>query len=222
MAELIRLLIVDDDPLVRFGLSLVLGADRDIEVVGEASDGQEAIDAVPALRPDVVLMDVRMPGTDGITATAALRSRPDAPAVIVLTTFDTDEYVMRALQVGANGFLLKDTPPATLIDAVRRAAVGESMVSPTVLGKLIDRVVDRNGAQEREARMRRAEETLAVLTERERDVAGAVGQGLSNAEISAQLFMSVATVKAYVSRILTKLGCSNRVQIAILVHDLRG
>lgn len=220
MAELIKLLIVDDDPLVRVGLSLVLGADRTIQVVGEASDGREAIDAVTALRPDVVLMDVRMPGTDGITATAALRSRPDAPAVIVLTTFDTDEYVMRALQVGANGFLLKNTPPESLIDSVHRAAAGESMVSPTVLGKLIDRVVDRSGTQERESRVRRAEETVAVLTDREREVARAVGQGLSNAEISAELFMSIATVKAYVSRILTKLGCTNRVQIAILVHDL--
>ena len=223
MAELIRVLIVDDDPLVRVGLSLVLGAGADIEVVGEAADGAGALDAVRRLRPDVVLMDIRMPGTDGLAATEALRSSDDGPAVIVLTTFDTDEHILRALRGGANGFLLKDTPPTEILTAVRRVAAGESMLSPTVLARLIDRVVrgdDAPGAGvDRAARASRARIALERLSPREQEVALAVAGGKSNMEIGAELFMSTATVKAYVSRLLAKLDCANRVQVAILVHE---
>jgi DNA-binding NarL/FixJ family response regulator len=161
----------------------------------------------------VVLMDIRMPKVDGLTATEALRRRPDAPEVLVLTTFDADEYVLRALRAGASGFLLKDTPPMEIRAAVRKVALGEATLSPAVTRRLIAHVSapppDRTDAARR----------LDQLSERERDVALAVGQGRSNAEISAELFMSVATVKAHVSRLLTKLDLNNRVQIALLVHD---
>lgn len=217
MADLIRVLIVDDDPLVRAGLSMVLGAGADLEVVGEAADGAAGIAAAGRLRPDVVLMDIRMPGLDGLAATERLRRTGDGPAVIVLTTFDTDEHILRALRLGAGGFLLKDTPPLEIIDAVRRVAAGESMLSPPVISRLIDHVV----RDERAEPVERARAALGRLTDRERDVAYAIGQGRSNAEISATLFMSVATVKAYVSRILVKLDCTNRVQVAILVHESR-
>ncbi|MEV0395026.1 response regulator transcription factor [Polymorphospora rubra] len=222
MTDVIRVLLVDDDPLVRAGLSAVLGAGRDIEVVGEAADGADALDAVARLRPDVVLMDIRMPGMDGLAATEALRTVAGAPAVIVLTTFDTDDHILRALRAGASGFLLKDTPPLEIIESVRRVARGESMLSPSVVGKLIEHVVRHEERGERTDRAARARTLLGRLTDREREVAEAVGQGLSNAEISVELFMSVATVKAYVSRVLTKMDCTNRVQVAILVHDARG
>jgi RNA polymerase sigma factor (sigma-70 family) len=222
MADVIRILIVDDDPLVRVGLSMVLGAGPDIEVVAEAADGVEAVETARRLRPDVVLMDIRMSGLDGLAATEELRSTSDGPAVIVLTTFDTDEHILRALRAGANGFLLKDTPPREILDSVRRVAAGESMLSPTVIARLIDHVVRGEDRGERLSRVDRAEAALASLTDREREVAVAVGEGKSNAEISAELYMSVATVKAYVSRILAKLECANRVQVAILVHESRG
>jgi DNA-binding NarL/FixJ family response regulator len=222
MAELIRVLVVDDDPLVRVGLSTVLGAGADLQVVGEAADGAAALAAVERLRPDVVLMDIRMPGMDGLTATTELCSMADAPAVVVLTTFDTDEHILRALRAGANGFLLKDTPPREILDSVRRVAAGESTLSPPVVARLIDHVVQQDDDNDRDGRVGRAAAALSRLTEREREVAEAVGAGKSNAEISAALYMSVANVKAYVSRILTKLECVNRVQIAILVHEARG
>jgi DNA-binding NarL/FixJ family response regulator len=212
VADVIRVLIVDDDPLVRVGLSLVLGAGADIEVVGEAADGAAALEAVRALGPDVVLMDIRMPGLDGLAATEALRA--SASAVIVLTTFDTDEHVLRALRGGASGFLLKDTPPTEILAAVRKVAAGESMLSPTVLARLIDRVV--RSSDDRAVRARSA---LDRLSPREREVAHAVAAGKSNVEIAGELFMSPATVKAYVSRLLDKLECANRVQVAILVHE---
>jgi DNA-binding NarL/FixJ family response regulator len=210
----IRVLIVDDDPLVRTGLSMILNCAGDVHVVGEASDGSEVPAAVAAHRPDVVLMDIRMPGVDGLTATEALRGRPEAPEVLVLTTFDADEFVLRALRAGAGGFLLKDTPPAQIRDAVLRVAAGEATLSPSVTRQLITHVTTASPPDRGRAGRR-----LDQLSTRELDVALAVAQGKSNAEISADLFMSVATVKAHVSRLLTKLGLNNRVQIALLVHD---
>ncbi|GGT58605.1 response regulator [Streptomyces phaeofaciens] len=211
----IRLLLVDDDPLVRAGLSLMLGGAEDIEIVGEAGDGAEVEALVDRTLPDVVLMDIRMPAVDGLTATQRLRARPDAPQVVVLTTFHADEQVLRALRAGAAGFVLKDTPPAQILDAVRRVAGGDPVLSPTVTRQLMAHAA---GAAA-DTRRSRARERLAALAEREREVAVAVGRGLSNAEIAAELFMSVATVKAHVSRALAKLGLNNRVQIALLAYD---
>ncbi|MFF5171502.1 response regulator [Micromonospora sp. NPDC000089] len=198
---------------------MILGGVPDLTVVGEAADGAEVPAAVAAYAPDVVLMDIRMPRVDGLAATEALRSLPDPPEVLVLTTFDADEQVLRALRVGAGGFLLKDTPPAEIVQAVRRVAAGEATLSPTVTRTLISHVTSGSVTLGVDPRRERALRQLTDLTEREREVAVALGQGHTNAEISAQLFMSVATVKAYVSRLLTKLGLNNRVQVALLVHD---
>jgi DNA-binding NarL/FixJ family response regulator len=213
MAGVIRVLLVDDDALVRAGLSLMLDGTADIAVVAEAGDGREAVAAVDAHRPDVVLMDLQMPHVDGITATRRLRARPGAPEVIVLTTFDTDENIVHALRAGASGFLLKDTPPAQIADAVARVAAGNPMLSPGVMRRLMDRTVAQTGAYER------ARTALAALTPREHDVAVAIANGRSNAEIARALLMSVTTVKSHVSSILTKLGLDNRTQIALLAHD---
>jgi len=218
VAGVTRVLLVDDDPLVRSGLTLILGADDTIDVVGEVGDGDAAIEAVRQLDPDVVLMDIRMPGTDGLAATEALREVGDEPSIIVLTTFDTDEHVLRALRAGANSFLVKDTPPLEILEAVRRVAAGETVLSPSVVARLVDEVVGGDDAQ-RQRRTNQARDALRVLSEREHEVALAVGQGKSNTEISAELFMSVNTVKTYISRVLTKLDCDNRVQLAILVHE---
>ncbi|ATL31639.1 putative two-component system response regulator [Streptomyces formicae] len=212
----IRLLLVDDDPLVRAGLCFMLGGADDIEIVGEAGDGTEVAPLVGELRPHVVLMDIRMPTMDGLAATEALRKRPDAPEVIVLTTFHADEQVLRALRAGAAGFVLKDTAPAEIVAAVRAVAAGEPVLSPTVTQQLITQVT---GVDPQTDRRRRAVERLGTLAEREREVAVAIGRGGSNADIAAELFLSVATVKAHVSRILTKLDLNNRVQIALLAHD---
>jgi DNA-binding NarL/FixJ family response regulator len=222
VADVIRVLVVDDDALVRAGLTLILGAGPDIDVVGEAADGAAAVDAARRLKPDVVLMDIRMPGVDGLAATERLRAAGPAPAVVVLTTFDTDEYVLRALRLGANGFLLKDTPPAEILAAVRRVAAGDQMLSPAVVTRLIAHVVRGDDGAERRARAARCQAALASLTGREREVAVAVGEGRSNADIAGELYMSVATVKTYVSRILAKVDCANRVQLAILVHEAEG
>jgi DNA-binding NarL/FixJ family response regulator len=211
----IRVLLVDDDALVRAGLRMILSSSEDMEVVGEAVDGAEGVAAVHAHRPDVVLMDIRMPGMDGITATAALRRLTNPPHVIVLTTFQADEHVMSALRAGADGFLLKDTAPTEIVNAVRLVAAGEAMLSPSVTRTLLAHL----GDDETTDRRRVAAQRLTSLTDREREVAIAVGSGASNAEVAASLFMSEATVKAYVSRLLTKLAVTNRVHIAILVHD---
>jgi len=213
----IRLAIVDDDPLVRAGLALLLAGSSDIEVVAEGADGAEADALVDAHWPDVVLMDIRMPKVDGLVATERLRARPNAPQVIVLTTFNADDHVLRALRAGASGFLLKDTPPRDIVRAIRTVAAGEAMLSPAVTRQLIEHVADPGAA----ARRAHARRQLDRLTEREREVALAVGQGSSNAEIGVALGMSVPTVKAHVSRLLTKLDLNNRVQIALLVHDSR-
>ncbi|GAA4969964.1 response regulator transcription factor [Kineococcus glutinatus] len=210
-----RLLLVDDDALVRAGLRMILSSAEDMEVVGEASNGSEAVEAVAAHRPDVVLMDVRMPGVDGLTAAGQITGRPGAPAVVMLTTFDLDEYVFQALQAGAMGFLLKDTPPRELVAAVRVVAAGEAMLSPTVTRRLVGHFA----ADAVSPRRHRAQERLRSLTERETEVLAAVGRGLSNADIGRELYMSEATVKTHVSRLLTKLGATNRVQVAIVAHE---
>ncbi|CAL9402702.1 Response regulator protein VraR [Streptomyces sp. enrichment culture] len=211
----IRLLLVDDDPLVRAGLSFMLGGADDVEIVGEAADGDEAEAMVERVRPDVVLMDIRMPTVDGLTATERLRARADAPQVVVLTTFHADEQVLRALRAGAAGFVLKDTPPAEILDAVRKVAAGDPVLSPAVTRQLMAHAAGTAA----DTRRTRARQRIAVLGERERDVAVAVGRGLSNAEIAARLFMSVPTVKTHVSRVLAKLDLNNRVQIALLAYD---
>jgi DNA-binding NarL/FixJ family response regulator len=216
VAAVIRVLVVDDDALVRAGLSMVLGGVEEIEIVGEAADGDEVAQAVVKHEPDVVLMDIRMPGMDGLAATELLRAHDDAPEVIVLTTFEVGDDVLRALRAGASGFLLKDTPPADIVRAVRAVAAGDPMLSPTVTRRLIGHVTDDRRIGDRQ---RRAREQLDQLTDREREVAVALGLGKSNAEIGRELYMSVATVKAHVSRLLEKLEFNNRVQIALLAHD---
>jgi DNA-binding NarL/FixJ family response regulator len=215
VSEPVRVLIVDDDALVRAGLTMLLAGAEDIAIVGEAGDGGEVAQAVVEHAPDVVLMDIRMPGMDGLAATVLLRAQAGAPEVIVLTTFEADDYVLRALRAGASGFVLKDTPPAEIVRAVRTVAPGEPILSPTVTRRLIGHVTESQGDERR----RRARDTLDRLTEREREVAVAIGLGRSNAEIGRELYMSVATVKAHVSRVLEKLELNNRVQIALLAHD---
>lgn len=217
----IRVLVVDDDPLVRSALGLMLGGHPDIEVVGEAADGWEGIRMAAELRPDVVLMDIRMPRLDGLGATRELRTKPDPPRVIVLTTFDADEHVVEALAAGADGFLLKDTPPPEIVAAIRKVVDDEPMLSPSVTRTLIRRLRVDNAEppDASRARAEQAQQLLGGLTDREHEVALAVGRGLSNAEIAADLYLSVPTVKAHVSRLFDKLQVTNRVQIAICVHD---
>jgi len=212
---MIRVLIVDDDALVRSGLRMMLSGASSIEVAGEAADGREVLATVDLHRPDVVLMDIRMPHLDGIAATRLLTAQPRPPAVLVLTTFDADELVLRALQAGAAGFLLKDTPPAEIVRAIELVHAGDSMLSPTVTRRLISMVA---GDSDAGARADDARERLATLTPRERDVALAIGLGHANAEIAAALHLSVATVKGHVSSLLDKLEVDNRVQIALLVQ----
>jgi len=211
----LRVLLVDDDPLVRAGLRMILSSASDLEVVGEAADGAAGLIAAGSHRPDVVLMDVRMPGVDGITATGRIAALPCPPQVIVLTTFHLDEYVVGALRAGASGFLLKDTPPADIVRAVRLVAAGEAMLSPSVTRTLIDHF----SAEPALSRRASAQVFLRGLSDREREVAAQVGCGLSNADIARQLYMSEATVKAHLSRVLTKLNATNRVQVAIVVRD---
>jgi DNA-binding NarL/FixJ family response regulator len=211
----ISVLIVDDDALVCAGLSLMLREFDDIDVVATVADGMEVTAAVNRHRPDVVLMDIRMPKVDGLAATELLRTRRDPPAVIILTTFDTDDHIRRALRVGASGFLLKHTPPPRIADAIRRVAAGEPMLSPQVMHRVMGYVTDADDDPRRD----RARRMLDRLSETERAVADLVGRGMTNHEIGEQLHLSTATVKSYVSRILTKLDTNNRVQIALLVHD---
>jgi DNA-binding NarL/FixJ family response regulator len=211
----IRVVIVDDDPLLRAGLKMMLGGAPDIRVVAEADDGAGVQALIDRESPDVVLMDIRMPGIDGLTATESVRSRPGAPEIVILTTFDADEHVLRALRAGAAGFILKDTPPAEIVESVRRVANGQPVLSPAVTKRLISRVASSG----QDLRKNRAATRLEELNDREREIAVAVGEGKSNAEISATLYLSVPTVKTHVSRILTKLDLNNRVQIALLVHD---
>jgi len=215
VAGVTRVLLVDDDALVRSGLALMLGGSPDLEVVGEASNGQEAIAQVAAGGVDVVLMDIRMPVMDGLEATGQILALTDPPHIIILTTFDADEYVVRALAAGARGFLLKDTPPADIVDAIVKVTAGDPMLSPTITAQLIRQVTETApGDRENEASAK-----VAHLTGREREVALAIGRGASNAEIARDLYMSVATVKAHISHLFDKLDAANRVQVAITMHD---
>ncbi len=229
------LLLVDDDPMVRTGLSLILGGEPDLRIVAEAGNGVEGVDMARRLRPDVVLMDIRMPERDGIEATRLLSADDRPPRVLVLTTFDADDLVIDALRAGAAGFLLKDTPPAAMVEAVRAVATGSPVLSPTVARQVIQVATgtrsigsaDPGSSQRRKDaehdaavdRRRQALSSLDALTEREREVAVAVAQGKSNAGIAAELFMSIATVKTHISHVFEKLGVENRVQIAIRVHE---
>ncbi|GAA0466602.1 DNA-binding response regulator [Paractinoplanes deccanensis] len=211
----IRLAIVDDDALVRGALRLLFSRQPDIEVVAEAENGIEAVAVAAANWPDIMLMDIRMPKLDGMLATQRIRSRPSAPQIIVLTTFNIDEYVVESLRGGASGFLLKDSAPQDIITAVRRVSAGESMLSPAVIRKVVDHVADPAAGSRRS----KARAKLNVLTDREREVAICLGDGHSNAQIGATLRMSLPTVKGHVSRVMAKLELNNRVQVAILVHD---
>ena len=215
----IRVVLVDDDPWVRAGFGLVLRGALQLEIVGEVGDGGEGLEVITRTHPDVVLMDIRMPRMDGLTATQRLSEQPDPPKVIVLTTFDADDHVVRALAQGASGFLLKDTSAAMIVEAIQKVAAGEPMLSPSVTAQLIRRVVDAQSTGVNAERARTAAARLGQLSHRERDVAVAVGQGKSNAEIAGDLFMSLPTVKAHVSHIFAKLDVTNRVQIAICVHE---
>ncbi|MCB7136120.1 response regulator [Cellulosimicrobium marinum] len=209
----VRLVVVDDDALVRSGLRLLLDGAHGVEVVGEAADGGDVAAVLDAHPADVVLMDLRMPGVDGIEATRRVQARADRPAVVVLTTFDTDSEVTGALHAGAAGYLLKDMPPERIVAAVRAAAAGEPVLSPQIVRRLMASAAGSGGARER------ARDALARLTDRERDVAHEIGRGASNAEIGARLYLSVPTVKAHVSNVLLKLGVENRTQVALVVHD---
>jgi DNA-binding NarL/FixJ family response regulator len=207
-----RVVVADDQALVRSGFAMMLDAHDDVEVVGQAKDGREAVALTRSTRPDVVLMDIQMPVLDGIAATQEILRAPDPPRVLVLTTFDVDEYVVEALRSGASGYLLKDVEPEDLVAAVRAAASGELPLAPRVLRRVVEGYVGRP----RHASDRRLER----LSEREREVLVLVGEGLSNAEISARLFVSMPTTKSHVAAILTKLELRDRVQAAILAHRL--
>jgi DNA-binding NarL/FixJ family response regulator len=211
-SQLVRVLIVDDEALVRAGLRMILDSADDITVVGEIDDGADAVEAVTRCTPDVVLMDIRMPRLDGLAATRAIRELDHPPRIMVLTTFDVDDLVFGALEAGADGFLLKNTPPLELIQAVRVIAGGEAMLSPSITSTLIAHVARSN------RRPDDAMNALSSLSPREREVLVELAAGLSNAEIGSALFMSEATVKSHVTRLFTKLDRTNRVQLAILAH----
>ena len=210
---MVRVVVVDDEPMVCAHLRTILGSAPDIEVVDEAHDGAAGVEAVTRSRPDVVLMDLRMPVLDGIAAIERIVKLGNPPVVVVLTTFDADQYVLRALRAGAAGFLVKSTPPEDLIGLVRVAAEGHTVLSPAAVRRLIAASADSQPARER------ARELVGPLTEREVEVLTCLGEGLSNAQIAARLFLSEATVKGYVSRMLDKLGLENRTQAGLLAHD---
>jgi DNA-binding NarL/FixJ family response regulator len=211
--SVIRVLLVDDQELMRMGFRMVLNAQEDLEVIGEAADGVDAVRLADELRPDVVLMDVRMPRLDGVEATKQITEAGTAK-VLVMTTFDMDEYALSALRNGASGFLLKDTPPADLVSALRAVASGDAVVSPSVTKRLLDRFLGPSGAGEL-----RDASVLNVLTEREREVLVLIAKGLSNTELAQKLFLSEATVKTHVGRILAKLELRDRVQAVVLAYE---
>lgn len=210
---MIRLLLVDDEPMVIAHLRTILGSAEDIDVVGEARDGAEAVEAVLCYRPDVVLMDLRMPEVDGLTVTKPIAELPDAPAVVALTTFDADYYILLALRAGAAGFVVKSIPPADLIGVVRVAATGQTVLSSVAMRRLIA-VIGVGEEHQAEAKCR-----TTGLTERERQVLACLGEGMSNADIGGRLYLSEGTVKSHVSRILDKLGCANRAQAGLLARE---
>jgi DNA-binding NarL/FixJ family response regulator len=209
-----RVLLADDQALVRAGFRALLSAEPDIDVVGEAADGAAALELAREHRPDVVLMDIRMPGTDGLEATRRIVADPDlgGTRVIILTTFDLDDYVFEALRAGASGFLLKDTEPVDLISGVRAVARGDALLAPSVTRRLIEQFASR-------LRTPRSATTLDVLTEREREVAALVGGGLSNEEIAERLVVSPATAKTHVSRAMVKLAARDRAQLVMLAYE---
>lgn len=207
-----RVLLVDDQALVRTGFRVILDAQPDIEVVGEAGDGLTGVELAAELAPDVVCMDVQMPGLDGLEATSRITEHPDAPAVLVLTTFDRDDYLFRALEAGASGFLLKTSSPEQLVEAVRVLASGEALLSPAVTRRVIERFGSGGGAPEVD------DAAISDLTERESDVYRLLADGLSNAEIASKLYVGEATVKTHVSNILQKLGVRDRVQAVVRAH----
>ncbi|CAM06420.1 LuxR family two component transcriptional regulator [Saccharopolyspora erythraea NRRL 2338] len=207
-----RVLLVDDQELMRMGFRMVLESQDDLEVVGEAGNGEEAVELARSLRPDVVLMDVRMPVVDGVEATRRIVAEGSSK-VLVMTTFDLDEYALAALRGGAGGFLLKDTPPDGLVTAVRSVASGDAVVSPSVTRRLLDRFLGGDGGALRDPGV------LDVLTEREREVLVLVAKGLSNAELASRLFLSEATIKTHVGRILSKLDIRDRVQAVVLAYE---
>lgn len=209
----VKVLLLEDEELVRSGIRMILESAPDIEVVAEGTDGSQAVELTDRYRPDVVLTDIQMPRVDGIEVTRTLTARAAAPAVVILTTFDVDEYVHSALRNGAVGFLLKDTPPQQLVTAVRVVAHGEAMISPRITRRLLASFAAGSAGEDR-ARAR-----LEALTPREREVAVWVGRGMSNAEIAKGLFLSESTVKVHIGRIMGKLQAANRTQVAILVHD---
>jgi DNA-binding NarL/FixJ family response regulator len=206
----IRVLLVDDQTLVRTGFRLILGAEPDIEVVGDAADGHEAIELGKRLRPDVILMDIRMPRLDGLEATRRLAGALPATRVVILTTYDLDEYVFDALRAGASGFILKDSPADQLVEAVRVAAAGEALLAPSITRRLIEEFARRPP---------RPDVPVTDLTPRELEVLKLVARALSNAEIAERLFVSEGTVKTHVARILMKLGCRDRVQAVVLAYE---
>jgi DNA-binding NarL/FixJ family response regulator len=210
---MVRVVVVDDEPMVCGFLRTILGSADDIEVVDEAHDGAAGVAAVARSRPDLVLMDLRMPGMDGLTAIERINELPDPPVVVVLTTFDADQYVLRALRAGAAGFLVKSTPPEELIGLVRVAAEGHTVLSAAAARRLVAASTDNSSARDRARRL------VGSLTEREVEVLAGLGEGLSNAQIAARLYLSEATVKGYVSRMLDKLDCDNRTQASVIAHE---
>src|SRR6202161_978284 len=212
MAAKIQVLLADDQTLVRTGFRVILEAEGDIEVVAEADTGREAIRQAQLTRPDVILMDIRMPELDGLAATEEILRRPDPPTIVVLTTFDQNEYVYRALRAGAAGFLLKDAPSSRLIAAVRAGATGDSLIDPAITRRLVERFAEPKPPQG-------LPRELASLTDRERDVLGLLARGLANAEIAAELVVAETTVKTHVARILAKLGLRDRVQAVVLAYE---
>jgi DNA-binding NarL/FixJ family response regulator len=214
-SEATRVLVVDDEALVRAGFRALVASAPDLDVVGEASHGADAVRQARALHPDVVLMDLRMPVMDGLEATRYLVGEPDGPRVLVVTTFDHDEHVFQALRAGASGFVLKDTPPERLLDAIRVVAAGESLLAPSVTTRLVAAFVRQTPT----STVPTADDRLAGLTDREREVLALVARGRSNAELAAELVVELTTVKTHVSRLLTKLGARDRAQLVVVAYE---